>query len=140
MLALTSSGRSASIGSSSVSLKCGIISLPTELTESASEPDCLLLVKSIAVCVLNFTGGLTEEVMTSEAIGGEADFSSSSLLLFKAAAAAMAAAEALNLSSKALCSAKTSVVEVSAGGGVEAGCGGAAERPNGYALRAAAKK
>ena len=97
------------MGSSSVSLKWGIISLPTELTESASEPDCLLLVKSIA-CVLNLIGGLDEEVMTSEVIGGEADFSSSSLLLLKAAAAAMAAADALNLSSKALCSARTSEV------------------------------
>ena len=61
--------------------------------------------------------------MTSEVKGGEADFSSaSSLLLFIAAAAAIAAAEALNLSIKALCSAKTSVVEASEVGRVgEAG-------------------
>ena len=70
--------------------------------------------------------------MTSEVKGGEADFSSaSSLLLFRAAAAAMAAAEALNLSSKALCSAKTSVEDASEAGGVDAGAGFEPGIPNG---------
>ena len=77
--------------SSSVSLKCGMISLPTELTESESD----LLDKSTGLL------GCT----------GESSFSArSSLLLFIAVAAAKAAAEARNRSNKALCSANTSVL------------------------------
>ena len=47
-----------------------------------------------------------------------------SVLLLRAAAAAMAAAEALNLSSKALCSAKTSEVSWFEGGELEVGKNG----------------
>ena len=107
-----------------------MISLPTELTESSDED---LLLRSIGA-----PSFLTKRTSRSPLLGGGVAVPSDclsllSVLLFKAAAAAMAAAEALNLSSKALCSAKTSV-------GSEAGLPLFEVGKNGYAFRAAAKK
>ena len=108
-----------------------MISLPTELTESSDED---LLLRSMGA-----PSFLTKRASRwSPLLGGGVAVPSDclsllSVLLFNAAAAAMAAAEALNLSSKALCSAKTS-------DGSEAGLPLFEVGKKGYAFRAAAKK
>jgi len=77
-------------------------------------------------------GGEAEDLMDSSFTESAAmeDFSSSSLLLLRTAAAAIAAAEALNRSNKALCSAKTSAVEAlaSVAGGDAVSEGGVAPK------------